>query len=1396
MSTFLPGREQDASATIRGFKYQIQVTVRRWLNLPPDDTLYLECGEDIDRAARSPNAASAERELEQIKARGRNITIRTADVLQALANFASHISANPGMSLRFRFTTTAVPGRERGLSTLPPGLKALEVWKDLAAKGTWTPDDQTLATQLGKLLHSMTRPPECSSEEWVRLMGIVDGEGPIAWDEFIKRFEWSYGASQPEDLTEEIVAQIGTLPGDTGATDPGRRQRYEQLMLTVLNILSGRTNGPRLLSRELLQEQLSRPTLADHDRVRLRILEGQFAEAAEQMGSLHAALDRVEKAQGRLTLFGQAATALRGVDFTPPLSGMPPMVARVAHRASTVSSMVNQLGAACWLNIFGDYGSGKSQLSLLIAERTGGIVLGASMRGMTERTAEHGLVAILGMEQATRAGLTSGTPGIVLLDDLPDYESGGCFEIALVTFAKLVKACGRRVVTTSRRILPASTVALFGPGLSGESTPPFTDTDAAELFRAYNLSPDITTETRVRTMNAMCVGHPVLLTALAEYMLSRPGQSDQALVDAFVGDDHRAHIDLETARKVIATVEPESCRHLLYRMASARVALNSDEMRALAAVRPPIAESIGCIGRLVGLWLRPTGGSRYEVSPLALHLRSEVPPSINREVHREVARLVFARRTLGIYEFMRAITSMMIAGDNDAAAMHLAYGCTRLPNRPYGYEDLNVLLLFPPHEPQLLSHSAELPLRAVQVIAASLKAIDVAPYVQRIEVATAATVDGIATSAILAGSTLLSAAHILPIELVLLGSRLIERFRSSSEVADEMRKATDGILGTSHLLIPIGGLRTWHDVDKYLEYLESIDSSRLTEFMANAEARHGMQVVLNGPMFDAKSNLTRDAFVRLDEILKRCLGSKLYRLAGYAAGGRLIVLGEYDKQMDAMLEEGKRALALVASDPAAVSIVNVRIGQQLYFAGRSSEAMPYLASGLNVPEHIVGLERANRLVDLMGAQWDIGMSASAAVDDLSKLVRGQPFALPEVMCQMEVQAATVLWHEGRRSEAHGAFERAVVKLLNLGDSPKRRQLGVGMIHAMSYCIAIAETGAPPPPLPNGEAFIEAHPRIFTGLRDGMVQIWRVRQGDATLQWMLGRLADAVGAQESATVWLERAYEAAVQAKAPGLLMLLTPPGIAADLRNHQWNDAIEAAVTFGRARVCCDDPRYEGANIVEDYVEFDSLQSSSDLEERRKADVWSLWLLARAVLCELAPAIGATGTWRVDAIGLAESIEKVVDRLELQEAWKAFAGILRMSVADAMNRGQHSAALKAIPGAGASHVELLAHGLLSFHPDAQSGQAAVSHAGTLYALAKALKPMQLSLERYANAVIQHWVDRVATAGFHFSAPREVSKTLASFSGLPALARARAVVRAVLLATGGTVHADLDAWLTG
>ena len=99
---YFPLPNRDASPTIRGFAYQVDVTIARWLTLQPEQSLELEYGEDIDLVSHvlTSTGEIQKRWLEQVKRHETlALTLRTPEILTAIAHFCAHRANNPNPAI-------------------------------------------------------------------------------------------------------------------------------------------------------------------------------------------------------------------------------------------------------------------------------------------------------------------------------------------------------------------------------------------------------------------------------------------------------------------------------------------------------------------------------------------------------------------------------------------------------------------------------------------------------------------------------------------------------------------------------------------------------------------------------------------------------------------------------------------------------------------------------------------------------------------------------------------------------------------------------------------------------------------------------------------------------------------------------------------------------------------------------------------------------------------------------------------------------------------------------------------------------------------------------------------------------------------------------------------------
>jgi hypothetical protein len=361
---YRPPRDRDAFATIRGYVYQIDHTVERWLGLGEGHCLELERGEDIDldRIGSALTAANAEEQarlLEQVKHREKNLTLRDPSALEALANAVEHLAANRGLELRFCYTTNAAIGREK-LCPFPRRTPGITLWEQVRRREL--PADQAgeALASLRQFLQLQARPEKVPNGVWTAFQAFLGG-ADAGFSGLVARFEWSTAGTPAVDYPRNLGAEI--LTRGLAANQAEAEALYERLFLHVLRLLC-RPGLKRLTAADLRAQQTATVSATDHALVtmlrqcieqtdrRVAVVEEAVATISEEVRLL------AERAgvQGR---FEVASTIL---DLS-----LPPPTQHLCERRETVDRLLQTIGGHTWTALYGGPGTGKSQLALLAA---------------------------------------------------------------------------------------------------------------------------------------------------------------------------------------------------------------------------------------------------------------------------------------------------------------------------------------------------------------------------------------------------------------------------------------------------------------------------------------------------------------------------------------------------------------------------------------------------------------------------------------------------------------------------------------------------------------------------------------------------------------------------------------------------------------------------------------------------------------------------------------------------------------------------------------------------------------------------------------------------------------------------------------------------------------------
>lgn len=678
MNDFVPPRDRDASATIRGFVYQVDLTIIRWLSIGVGTRLELERGEDIDEIVRNlGDSDSTTRTLEQAKVRSRPVTLRSADAHEALANAAHHLQSNPGVDLRFRFTTTATVGREQR-HPRPDLPKGIVLWENFRTAPETVSSDAPAV--LREIVAGGRRPPDVPTDAWAALDAILASDA--SWKHLVATFEWSTGQPSPEHLSGSVVRSLverGFAPSPELAS-----RLYERLFLYVFRLLA--RDGAKTLSSADLRSELDRGGLTSDDRAVLSELRRRLREFDV----------RVDALEDRMATVGDVVSVMAerlGVSTSPlvaaayPEIGPPPLVEHLTGRTHTVAGIIGNARNSAWIAMRGPVGIGKTHLAHLTAKSIGSAF--AWLR-FTDIPTSHGPAYLrqgiatalreTGIDVAGRRAeeLTGLIPSdaVIVLDDVPRMQAGDPLSNVLVATTRVLQKSGARLVSTSLYPLPRRT--LEAAQITELEAPPFTDEECAELLRAYGGKSIVESPKTVTTLNAVSRGHATLLTALANCLRERSWRFDHETLMAIIDGDYATSTQDETLSALIRLTADERTRELIYRLQLAGYSVDLDDARAVGRVPPCIDHVDARVHTIKGVWLQPVRNGRYELSPmLGVLPKDQLTAEVRRRCHAALADKL-QRQPLNQNTAVTLITHHLKAERFDAAGLTLGLILARL----------------------------------------------------------------------------------------------------------------------------------------------------------------------------------------------------------------------------------------------------------------------------------------------------------------------------------------------------------------------------------------------------------------------------------------------------------------------------------------------------------------------------------------------------------------------------------------------------------------------------------------------------------------------------------------------------------------------------------------------
>jgi hypothetical protein len=736
MPSFVSPRNRDAWSTIRGYVYQIDLTIQRWLDLLPDQILELERGEDIDVINRSLVADSEERDrlLEQVKHRDSSLTLRKPEAIAAIANFIEHCQTNPTVDLIFQFTTNAKVGRERP-SPIPNRMPAIEAWKRLRLGEVEAGNRNEVIAGIRQILRNARKPDDLHEDTWQQFRNFNRTATDEQFFSLIYKFQWRTKAPEARSLKSILRQQL--LDRRYAIDFLQAQEQYERLFWYVFSRLCER--GRKQLTLEDLNAQLALPSLSSTDHATLEILKTWSHEIDVRVTNLEQEQQQNNQLLASLGVEVQQLARAQGIDgavkyvIKTPILDVYPLVERSSLREGTVQVLAQTFTNHTWVAIDGSLGSGKTQLVVLLVQYliSQGRCTNCIWLRLRDLTIEQ---ACLRFDQAIEAQVGCPAEGnfsrwynelsnrlesntILVFDDLPRLSRGDELETRLTQLAQICHNRGIHLLSTSFHQLTQNLQSVLGSQiLHTMQVPPFTNNEAVELFRAYDAPESFINLDWVSYLNGLANCHPSLLAAVAEYLHKQNWQFSPETFDALLRGDHTTGLNEETLNHILVAIQDDQSQELLYRLNLVLGYFSTEDMQALADVSPSVERPRQRLNDLLGVWIQRDINNRLMVSPLVKALGSQdLSISVRRECHLTLGERI-VRNELDQYKAFNAISHFTVAEAFDKAGSLLLLALDELENSETQIDDGGLLALWSLQPlPERMDLGIRLLIRGVQI---------------------------------------------------------------------------------------------------------------------------------------------------------------------------------------------------------------------------------------------------------------------------------------------------------------------------------------------------------------------------------------------------------------------------------------------------------------------------------------------------------------------------------------------------------------------------------------------------------------------------------------------------------------------------------------------------------
>jgi hypothetical protein len=1087
---------RDAWSTIRGYTYQVNLSIDSWLDLKTDQSMILEHGEDIDIISRGISSGQIDEiALLQAKHRQGSLTLRSPEVIEFLINSVAHINNNPGKPIHFRYLTNTSYGKEQGSDKAP----LIELWEDITRSKLTESEAQDAANHIVEFLKGIKKPGKSNSTDWDAYVSHLEALETQTAIEFLSKIHWEFNHTSHLKFQETLIQKIISLGLSTSIAEA--ESIYQRLFWVIYGKLSD-DGLKELTSAELLEQ-------VEHAKAKADV--GEVEQLLRRMDSLESAVSENAKRIHELSTIVQThiqSDIVRDVAFTHVpeiLIDVPTRPQNLISRTEVNQAIDELLKISSCVNIHASIGTGKTLVALNYIEDSENTIW-ISMRDLTVESAFQQLVlALRTFFGANNKDLSNSTDlmsmlqnlpkaQVIVLDDCPRMTKSDSLYHIISSIARAFRDTEGTLFITATTPFP--TEATQNPDLVDYKLPPLTAVEAGELFKTLGAPEQFWSATGAAGFNNLASKNITILIGLIRYLEQSEWVLTDEVLSKVLSNAPLNETSDEVVEELIRRIGDSEARELLYRLKSVNYFFNDDVVMDLASIEPKISDPIVRLHSLKGCWVETSSHGRYTLAPLFKRInKTLISADLSKRVNLTLGMRLLKSGTLGSNEVDESILYFIqadeyaIVGDILMKAYMSLSGDLKEENLPF-FVNL--------WKKESLPDAIPLPLRVIirsfqlahtqktdsnyGFILKSLE--DLQNSLEYDFHSSLAFMMSVSVQGLYFGVKSISSA-----------SRLVkewnERYNKLEPAEKEQLKVFDHFNAALLLWTSIYDLSLVEDVLEWLEVFGGLSDDQKKEVLEHDMAFVGAKYLVNATWLDRQGvqiNHTQwEKYVEgLEKISTKAISVGFNLIWAWSTRAILVIECERLDRFDEGVSKGVDHLKLEINDSVTRFIFCDAIGKQYYRTGQHVEAGEWLSSAIGedcneYPEDIIesytALSVLNKDVDYSKRIEYAVMATEICLEyiDMDGHLTARAFGTLAIAIWEVVGGAHVL------EPLSSAFEALLADRNTESELWKEAFTLTG--HATGFYLSIMRDGRNPDPLPNGEEYAPPEASQFTRYRE-------------------------------------------------------------------------------------------------------------------------------------------------------------------------------------------------------------------------------------------------------------------------------------------------------------------------